>query len=100
MCICVMSVMFVLLYALGCSVLGDIDLIAEARAREASEFLEMLNTSCDGRKVHEAPQKEWKVCIEINLLMHLETIPCIIVELAYIFLSFLSSFVLYMWFCR
>jgi hypothetical protein len=42
-------------------VLGDIDLIAEARAKEVSEFLEMLNTSCDGRTVHEAPQKEWKV---------------------------------------
>ncbi|RCV38612.1 hypothetical protein SETIT_8G156900v2 [Setaria italica] len=42
---------------------GDIDLIAETRAKEVSEFLQMLNTSSDGRssKVHEAPQKEWKV---------------------------------------
>ncbi|CAN6381524.1 unnamed protein product [Urochloa humidicola] len=42
---------------------GDIDLIAETRAKEVSEFLEMLNTSRDGRssKVHGAPQKEWKV---------------------------------------
>jgi hypothetical protein len=68
--ICVMSVMFVLIYGFGCPVLGDIDLIAEARAKEVSEFLEMLNTSCDGRKDHEAPQKEWKVCIEIKLFMH------------------------------
>ncbi|KAF8694619.1 hypothetical protein HU200_038148 [Digitaria exilis] len=42
---------------------GDIDLIAETRAKEVSEFLEMLNTSSDGQssKVHGAPQKEWKV---------------------------------------
>jgi len=42
---------------------GDIDLIAETRAKEVSEFLEMLNTSRDGRasKVHGTPQKEWKV---------------------------------------
>ncbi|CAO2149298.1 unnamed protein product [Urochloa humidicola] len=42
---------------------GDIDLIAETRAKEVSEFLEMLNTSRDGRspKVHGPPQKEWKV---------------------------------------
>ncbi|CAL4992477.1 unnamed protein product [Urochloa decumbens] len=42
---------------------GDIDLIAELRAKEVSEFLEMLNTSRDGQssKVHGAPQKEWKV---------------------------------------
>lgn len=42
---------------------GDIDLIAETRAREVSEFLEMLNTSRDGRssKVRGVPQKEWKV---------------------------------------
>nr|CAB3490075.1 unnamed protein product [Digitaria exilis] len=41
---------------------GDIDLIAETRAKEVSEFLEMLNTSSDGQssKVHGAPQKEWK----------------------------------------
>jgi len=44
-------------------VLGDIDLIAETRAKEVSEFLEMLDTSRDGRssKVHGSPQKEWKV---------------------------------------
>lgn len=52
--------------------LGDIDLIAETRAREVSEFLEMLNTSRDGRssKVGGVPQKEWKVCICVkpNLL--------------------------------
>lgn len=42
---------------------GDIDLIAETRAKEVSEFLEMLDTSRDGRssKVHGLPQKEWKV---------------------------------------
>ncbi|KAK3118953.1 hypothetical protein QOZ80_9BG0711310 [Eleusine coracana subsp. coracana] len=42
---------------------GDIDLIAEARTKEVSEFLQMLNTSSDGRpsKVEGAPQKEWKV---------------------------------------
>ncbi|RLM58030.1 uncharacterized protein C2845_PM18G10250 [Panicum miliaceum] len=42
---------------------GDIDLIAETRAKEVSEFLEMLDTSRDRRssKVHGAPQKEWKV---------------------------------------
>nr|CAB3491802.1 unnamed protein product [Digitaria exilis] len=42
---------------------GDIDLIAETRAKEVSEFLEMLNTSSDGQssKVHGAPQKEWKI---------------------------------------
>ncbi|CAD6253502.1 unnamed protein product [Miscanthus lutarioriparius] len=42
---------------------GDIDLIAETRAREVSEFLEMLNTSRDGlsSKVRGVPQKEWKV---------------------------------------
>ncbi|OEL32166.1 hypothetical protein BAE44_0006814 [Dichanthelium oligosanthes] len=42
---------------------GDIDLIATTRAKEVSEFLEMLNTSRDGRssKVHGVPQKEWKV---------------------------------------
>ncbi|XP_062182264.1 uncharacterized protein LOC133886588 [Phragmites australis] len=42
---------------------GDIDLIAEARTKEVSEFLEMLTTSGDGRssKVHGTPQKEWKV---------------------------------------
>lgn len=53
-----------------CPLLGDIDLIAETRAKEVSEFLQMLNTSSDGRssKVHEAPQKEWKVRVELSLL--------------------------------
>ncbi|TVT96857.1 hypothetical protein EJB05_57934 [Eragrostis curvula] len=41
---------------------GDVDLIAEARMKEVSEFLEMLNTSSDRpSKVNGAPQKEWKV---------------------------------------
>ncbi|TVU24886.1 hypothetical protein EJB05_27350 [Eragrostis curvula] len=41
---------------------GDVDLIAEARTKEVSEFLEMLNTSSDRpSKVNGAPQKEWKV---------------------------------------
>lgn len=53
-----------------CPLLGDIDLIAETKAKEVSEFLEMLNTSSDGRpsKVHGAPQKEWKVRNEPCLL--------------------------------
>ncbi|XP_015697948.1 uncharacterized protein LOC102703433 [Oryza brachyantha] len=42
---------------------GDIDLITEARSKEISNFLEMLNTSANERpsKIHEAPHKEWKV---------------------------------------
>uniref|UniRef100_A0A0D9XTA6 START domain-containing protein n=1 Tax=Leersia perrieri TaxID=77586 RepID=A0A0D9XTA6_9ORYZ len=42
---------------------GDINLIAEARSREISNFLEMLNTSENERslKIHEAQHKEWKV---------------------------------------
>ncbi|KAJ1276031.1 hypothetical protein BS78_05G182900 [Paspalum vaginatum] len=42
---------------------GDIDLIAETRAKEVSEFLEMLNTSRDrgSSKVHGVQHKEWKV---------------------------------------
>ncbi|CAO2146960.1 unnamed protein product [Urochloa humidicola] len=42
---------------------GDINLIAETRVKEVSEFLEMLNTSRAGRspKVQGPPQKEWKV---------------------------------------
>jgi len=50
-----------------CPLLGDIDLIAETRAREVSEFLEMLNTSRDGRssKVRGVPQKEWKVRVKL-----------------------------------
>ncbi|CAM0873810.1 unnamed protein product [Alopecurus aequalis] len=42
---------------------GDIDLIAEARAKEVSNFLEMLDTSGNKRpsEIHGAQQKEWKV---------------------------------------
>uniref|UniRef100_A0A0E0F6R9 Uncharacterized protein n=1 Tax=Oryza meridionalis TaxID=40149 RepID=A0A0E0F6R9_9ORYZ len=42
---------------------GNIDLIAEARSKEISNFLEMLNTSGNERssKIHEASHKEWKV---------------------------------------
>ena len=44
--------------------LGDIDVIAEARAKEVSNFLEMLDTSGNRRPsdIHGAQQKEWKVC--------------------------------------
>ncbi|WVZ51065.1 hypothetical protein U9M48_002250 [Paspalum notatum var. saurae] len=47
----------------GCSDQGDIDLIAETRAKEVSEFLEMLNTSKDrgSSNVRGVQQKEWKV---------------------------------------
>jgi hypothetical protein len=56
-----------------CPLLGDIDLIAEARAKDVSEFLQMLNTSSDiqSSKVHGAPQKEWKVRVELSSLTHL-----------------------------
>uniref|UniRef100_A0ACD5WWA3 Uncharacterized protein n=1 Tax=Avena sativa TaxID=4498 RepID=A0ACD5WWA3_AVESA len=43
--------------------LGDIDVISEARAKEVSNFLEMLDTSGNKRpsEIHGAQQKEWKV---------------------------------------
>uniref|UniRef100_A0ACD5X0N5 Uncharacterized protein n=1 Tax=Avena sativa TaxID=4498 RepID=A0ACD5X0N5_AVESA len=42
---------------------GDIDVISEARAKEVSNFLEMLDTSGNKRpsEIHGAQQKEWKV---------------------------------------
>jgi hypothetical protein len=45
--------------------LGDIDVIAEARAKEVSNFLEMLDTSGNKRpsEIHGPQHKEWKVCI-------------------------------------
>ncbi|KAL5204768.1 hypothetical protein ABZP36_009639 [Zizania latifolia] len=53
----------ILASSLSGSVEGDVDLIAEARSKEISNFLEMLNTSGNERasKIHEAPHKEWKV---------------------------------------
>ncbi|KAL6843014.1 hypothetical protein ACP4OV_027327 [Aristida adscensionis] len=42
---------------------GDIDLIAETRTKEVSNFLEMISTSRDegSSKIHGVLQKEWKV---------------------------------------
>ncbi|KAG8090012.1 hypothetical protein GUJ93_ZPchr0011g27136 [Zizania palustris] len=53
----------ILASSLSGSIEGDIDLIAEARSKEISNFLGMLNTSVNERssKIHEVPHKEWKV---------------------------------------
>lgn len=45
------------------SSLGNIDMIAEARAKEVLNFLEMLDTSGNERpsEIRGPQQKEWKV---------------------------------------
>jgi hypothetical protein len=52
-------------FVYGSVSLGDIDVIAEARAKEVSNFLEMLDTSGNKRpsEIHGPQHKEWKVCI-------------------------------------
>jgi len=53
--------------------LGNIDLIAEARAKEVSNFLEMLDTSGNERPsdIRGPQQKDWKVykLTKVNMLV-------------------------------